>query len=43
MDRLTSLKGVRVPGARRHKNRLDTGPRNINSALVETIHGLLQS
>ena len=43
MDRLTSLKGVRVPGARRHKNRLDTGPRNINEALVETIRGLLQS
>ena len=41
MDRLTSLKGVRVPGARRHKNRLDTGPRNINKALVETIRGLL--
>ena len=41
MDRLTSLKGVRVPGARRHKNRLDTGPRNINEALVETIRGLL--
>ena len=43
MDRLTSLKGVRVPGARRHNNRLDTGPRNINEALVETIRGLLQS
>ena len=41
MDRLTSLKGVRVPGARRHKNRLDTWPRNINEALVETIRGLL--
>ena len=41
MDRLTSLKGVRVPGARRHKNRLDIGPRKINEALVETIRGLL--
>ncbi len=41
MDRLTSMEGVRVPGARRHKNRLDTGPRAINAALVETIRGLI--
>ena len=41
LDRLTSLDGVRVPGARRHRNRLDPGPRAINSALVETIRGLL--
>jgi len=41
MDRLTSLKGVRIPGARRHRNRLDSGPRQINEALVETIRGLL--
>ena len=40
MDRLTSLDGVRVPGARRHVNREDTGPRQINAALVETIKGL---
>jgi len=40
MDRLTALDGVRIPGARRHKNRLDTGPRSINAALVETIRGL---
>ena len=40
MDRLTSLEGVRVPGARRHKNRLDTGARTINEALVETIRTL---
>jgi len=41
MDRLTGMEGVRVPGARRHKNRLDTGPRAINAALVETIRGLI--
>ena len=40
MDRLTGLDGVRVPGARRHANRRDTGPRAINSALVDTIRGL---
>ena len=40
MERLTGLDGVRVPGARRHANRRDTGPRAINSALVDTIRGL---
>ncbi|WP_120499179.1 Ldh family oxidoreductase [Roseovarius sp. EL26] len=40
MDRLSGLEGVRLPGARRHQNRLDTGPRAINAALVETIRGL---
>ncbi len=40
MDRLNSLEGVRVPGARRYKNRLNLGPRSINSVLVETIKGL---
>lgn len=40
MERLTGLKGVRLPGERRHKNRLDKGPRNINAALVETIRSL---
>ena len=37
---LGSLEGVRLPGQRRHKNRLDTGTREINSALLETIRGL---
>ena len=41
MQNMTSLKGVRMPGARRHKNRLDTGPRQINAALVDTIKELL--
>ena len=40
MDRLTGLDGVRVPGARRHRNRRDTGPRAINSTLVDTIREL---
>ncbi|MEM8777076.1 MAG: Ldh family oxidoreductase, partial [Pseudomonadota bacterium] len=39
--RLAGLDGVRLPGERRHKNRLDKGPRAINSALVETIHDLM--
>jgi len=40
MERLTSLEGVRVPGARRHANRMETGSRTINKSLIETIHGL---
>jgi len=40
MDRLTGLEGVRVPGVRRHRNRLDTGPRDINAGLVKRIREL---
>jgi len=40
MEKLGGLDGVRIPGARRHKNRLDTGPRTVNAALIETIRGL---
>ncbi len=40
MNRLSGLKGVRVPGARRHNNRLDLGPRSINRDLLDTIYGL---
>jgi delta1-piperideine-2-carboxylate reductase len=40
MDRLTAMDGVRIPGARRHQNRLDTGPRQINAALIETVTAL---
>ena len=40
MDRLRALEGVRIPGERRHKNRLDTGPRQINATLIETITAL---
>jgi len=32
---------VRLPGERRHKNRIDTGPRNINSELVTKINNLI--
>ena len=38
---LSQLDGIRLPGQRRHKNRLDMGPRQINAALVEKIRGLL--
>ncbi len=41
MQKITSLEGVRLPGARRHKNRQDTGPRQINAVLVDTIKSLL--
>ena len=40
MDRLTSLEGVRIPGARRFKNRLDKGPRLVNKELLKTIREL---
>ena len=34
------FRGVRLPGERRHKNRLDKGPRNINEDLVKKIKSL---
>ena len=37
MEKLCGLDGVRVPGERRHKNRLDKGPRMINTDLLQTI------
>ena len=40
VGKLNEMDGVRLPGARRHKNRLDTGPRAVNAALLETIKGL---
>ena len=39
-DKMKSMKGVRLPGGRRHKNRLDKGPRNINEELVNKIKSL---
>jgi len=39
-EKMTSLEGVRLPGQRRHTNRNDTGPRKINTALVEKIENL---
>ena len=42
-ERMTGLPGpgVRLPGARRHQNRLSDAPRAINTALVEKIRGLM--
>lgn len=37
---MDSMPGVRLPGARRHANRLDTGPRQINAELIEKIRNL---
>ena len=39
-DEMKSMDGVRLPGERRHKNRLDLGPRKINSDLIKKIKGL---
>jgi len=36
------MDGVRLPGERRHKNRLDKSARNINSDLVNKIKTLLK-
>ena len=41
MEKLSGLKGVRIPGERRHKNRLDKGSRSINQELVEKIRSLV--
>ena len=41
VQKLSNIDGVRMPGARRHKNRMDTGPRPINLPLIETINSLL--
>ena len=40
-EQMTSLEGVRLPGQRRHTNREDKGPRNINSELIEKIKSLI--
>ena len=39
-EKMLALKGVRLPGERRHKNRLDLGPREINKDLIEKINKL---
>jgi delta1-piperideine-2-carboxylate reductase len=38
---MESLEGARLPGQRRHNNRKDSGPRHINTALVEKIRSLI--
>ena len=37
---MQSMDGVRLPGERRHKNRLNLGPRKINEELIKKIKGL---
>ena len=39
-EKMKGLEWVRLPGERRHKNRLDKGPRNINEDLVKKIKSL---
>ena len=39
-NKMLAMEGVRLPGARRHKNRLNTGARKIDSTLIETIREL---
>ena len=39
-EKMKSMEGVRLPGERRHKNRLDKDPRNINEELVNKIKSL---
>jgi delta1-piperideine-2-carboxylate reductase len=39
-DKMKSMDGVRLPGERRHTNRLDKGSRNINEELVNKIKSL---
>ena len=39
-EKMKGMDGVRLPGERRHKNRLDKGPRNINEELVNKIKSL---
>jgi delta1-piperideine-2-carboxylate reductase len=39
-EQMESLDGVRLPGQRRHNNRKNTGPRHINTKLVEKIRSL---
>ena len=39
-NKMKSMEGVRLPGERRHKNRSDKGPRNINEELVNKIKSL---
>jgi len=38
--KMSEMDGVRLPGERRHKNRLDTGPRKINADLIKKIKSL---
>ena len=39
-NKMSAMEGVRMPGARRHKNRLDKGIRKIDTTLLKTIREL---
>ena len=39
-NKMTEMEGVRLPGSRRHKNRLNKDPRKINSDLIKKIKTL---
>jgi len=39
-NKMSAMEGVRLPGERRHKNRLDKGPREINTILIDKIKSL---
>ena len=41
-EQMEAMDGVRLPGQRRHNNRKNTGPRNINTVLVEKIKSFLE-
>ena len=38
--RFDAIESARLPGSRRHRNRLSTAPREINADLVERIRAL---
>jgi delta1-piperideine-2-carboxylate reductase len=38
--RFDAIEGARLPGSRRHANRMSATPREIDAALVERITGL---
>jgi|TARA_B110000240_G_scaffold26937_1_gene27941 delta1-piperideine-2-carboxylate reductase len=40
LKQYNNIDGTRLPGARRHENRNDTGPRKVNLELINTIKGL---
>ena len=41
LEKLEGLDGLRMPGERRHKNRLNKGPRSINKELLSKIRNFL--
>jgi delta1-piperideine-2-carboxylate reductase len=38
---LQAIDGVRLPGERRHRNRLDKGPRQVNKELLSKVRSLV--